>query len=214
MRDDNPHSRVVRIKEGTQRVCHSACLMLGGVRKPRASASLLPFALCPWPLSPSAQTESDSAENSAWSGSSHCSLSSSWLYSLHLSYKCNNTNRTLNMSWGYSALVRSLLFRVGEQPWVRLSATSLHWCFWLQALPAWAKPEAGWLGRRGRGRKKKMLGLIFFKFFLLPFAFVFGLICPLSAMISRRKFAVSESTKAVCICCCQRDQGSNSLSEK
>ena len=63
----------------------------------------------------------DLAENNACLSNAHCSLSMSWLYSLHLSYKLSNMNRVLNMSWGYSVFVRLLFFQARKKPRVRLT---------------------------------------------------------------------------------------------
>lgn len=161
----------------------------------RASARLLSFALCPWIFPHSAQTTSDFAENSAWSGSIHCSLSTSWLYALHLSYKCSNANRALNMSWGYSAFV-TLFFQVRGKPWERLSRMYLYWHFWHSAFPASLsslhelklklRGQGWWWGQGGRNIR---IGRVF-----VTICICFGLICPLSAMVSRRKLVLSEPT--------------------
>lgn len=151
---------------------------------------LLPFALCPWIFPHSTQTKPDCARNSACSGSDHCSLSTSWLYSPHLSYKRNNMNRALNMCWGYSVFVRLLFFQVREKPRVRLTDSNCTDIFVSRHSPHELE-----LKLEGQGDTNIGVGM----FWGATMCICFGLIYPISATVSRRKFVLSEPTVFVAV---------------
>lgn len=143
----------------------------------------------------------DCTEDSACLRGVHCSLSASWLYSLHLSYKRSNMNRALNVSGGYSALVRLLFFWVREKPGVRLREHTCTDIFGTRHSLHELELKPRSLGTRSMG-----IGM----FGEPPCVFLFASFVLFLPLFPRGSL-FCQSPRYPRICCCQRGQSQRAL---
>ena len=130
----------------------------------------------------------DLAENSACLGNVHCSLSMSWLYSLHLSYKLSNMN-SVEYVLRVFCVCQVIIFPGEKEAKGEANRTELHWYFG-------SRHTLHELELKLRGQEISDTGIGKFwgyhVYFFWPYL-------SSSATFSRRKFVLSEATVFVAV---------------